>query len=74
MLKESFDCTLQTSSSIKCKRTKDIKTDEWADRKTKEWYAIKSILKSKVKKVDILKREIEILAEVNHKNILTPLL
>lgn len=40
------------------------------DRKTKEWYAIKSILKSKVSRVDILKREIEILAEVDHKNII----
>lgn len=40
------------------------------DRETKEWYAIKSILKSKVSKVEVLKREIEILAEVNHKNII----
>jgi calcium-dependent protein kinase len=40
------------------------------DRQTKEWYAIKSILKSKVSKVEVLKREIEILAEVNHKNII----
>ncbi len=40
------------------------------DRQTKEWYAIKSILKSKVTKVEVLKREIEILAEVNHKNII----
>lgn len=40
------------------------------DRETKEWYAIKSILKSKVNKVEILKREIEILAEVDHKNII----
>jgi calcium-dependent protein kinase len=40
------------------------------DRKTKEWYAIKSILKSKVSKIGILKREIEILAEVKHKNII----
>lgn len=40
------------------------------DRETKEWYAIKSIRKSKVSKIDILKREIEILAEVNHKNII----
>jgi len=40
------------------------------DRETKEWYAIKSILKSKVTKIDVLKREIEILAEVDHKNII----
>lgn len=40
------------------------------DRNTNEWYAIKSILKSKVSRVDILKREIEILAEVDHKNII----
>lgn len=40
------------------------------DRKTNEWYAIKSILKSKVHRVDILKREIEILAEVDHKHII----
>ena len=40
------------------------------DRETKEWYAIKSILKSKVNKIDILKREIEILAEVDHQNII----
>mmetsp|Transcript_3528 Transcript_3528/g.4145 ORF Transcript_3528/g.4145 Transcript_3528/m.4145 type:complete len:561 (-) Transcript_3528:1764-3446(-) len=40
------------------------------DRETKEWYAIKSIQKSKVSKIDVLKREIEILAEVDHKNII----
>eukprot|EP00558_Chaetoceros_sp_UNC1202_P001935 CAMPEP_0197258254 /NCGR_PEP_ID=MMETSP1429-20130617/81478_1 /TAXON_ID=49237 /ORGANISM="Chaetoceros sp., Strain UNC1202" /LENGTH=179 /DNA_ID=CAMNT_0042722309 /DNA_START=55 /DNA_END=591 /DNA_ORIENTATION=- len=40
------------------------------DRKTKEWYAIKSIRKSKVNKVDVLKREIDILKEVNHPNII----
>jgi calcium-dependent protein kinase len=40
------------------------------DRETKEWYAIKSIRKSKVNKVEVLKREIEILKEVNHPNII----
>lgn len=40
------------------------------DRETKELYAIKSILKSKITKIDVLKREIEILAEVKHKNII----
>ncbi len=40
------------------------------DRKTHEWYAIKSILKSKVNRVEILKREIEILAQVDHENII----
>jgi len=40
------------------------------DRKTKEWFAIKSIRKSKVHKIEVLKREIEILKEVNHPNII----
>jgi calcium-dependent protein kinase len=40
------------------------------DRKSKEWFAIKSILKSKVGKVDVLKREIAILKEVKHPNII----
>jgi calcium-dependent protein kinase len=40
------------------------------DRKTKEWYAIKSIRKSKVNKIEVLKREIDILKEVNHPNII----
>lgn len=40
------------------------------DRETKECYAIKSILKSKISRIDVLKREIEILAEVDHKNII----
>eukprot|EP00979_Chaetoceros_neogracilis_P006416 scaffold1307_cov260-Chaetoceros_neogracile.AAC.4 len=40
------------------------------DRKTKEWYAIKSIRKSKVSKIEVLKREITILKEVNHPNII----
>lgn len=40
------------------------------DRKTKEWYAIKSIRKSKVNKIEVLKREITILQEVNHPNII----
>jgi calcium-dependent protein kinase len=39
-------------------------------RKTKEWYAIKSIRKSKVGKIEVLKRETEILKEVNHPNII----
>jgi Protein kinase domain len=40
------------------------------DRQTGEWYAIKSIRKSKVAKIEVLKREIEILKEVNHPNII----
>jgi len=40
------------------------------DRKTHEWFAIKSIRKSKVGKVDVLKREIAILSEVNHPHII----
>eukprot|EP00970_Alexandrium_tamarense_P005224 scaffold845_cov199-Alexandrium_tamarense.AAC.37 len=40
------------------------------DRDTKTWYAIKSIRKSKVGKVDVLKREIALLKEVNHPNII----
>lgn len=40
------------------------------DRKTNEWYAIKSIRKSKVNKIEVLKREIDILKEVNHPNII----
>jgi len=40
------------------------------DRETKEWYAIKSIRKSKVGKVEVLKREIDILKEVDHPNII----
>mmetsp|Transcript_26744 Transcript_26744/g.44585 ORF Transcript_26744/g.44585 Transcript_26744/m.44585 type:complete len:537 (+) Transcript_26744:105-1715(+) len=39
-------------------------------RETKEWYAIKSIRKSKVGKIEVLKREIEILKEVDHPNII----
>jgi calcium-dependent protein kinase len=39
-------------------------------RETKQWYAIKSIRKSKVSKIEVLKREIEILKEVKHKNII----
>jgi calcium-dependent protein kinase len=34
------------------------------------WYAIKSIRKSKVSKIEVLKREIEILKEVKHPNII----
>lgn len=40
------------------------------DRETKQWYAIKSIRKAKVKKIEVLKREIEILREVKHPNII----
>jgi len=40
------------------------------DRETKEWFAIKSIRKSKVSKIEVLKREIEILKEVDHPNII----
>uniref|UniRef100_A0A6U0Q172 Uncharacterized protein n=1 Tax=Eucampia antarctica TaxID=49252 RepID=A0A6U0Q172_9STRA len=40
------------------------------DRETQKWYAIKSIRKSKVGRVDVLKREISILKEVNHPNII----
>jgi len=39
-------------------------------RQTKEWYAIKSIRKSKVGKIGVLKREIAILKEVRHPNII----
>eukprot|EP01083_Nonionella_stella_P260433 888014_1 len=39
------------------------------DRRTGEWYAIKSIRKSKVNKVEVLKREIDILKEVQHPNL-----
>jgi len=38
-------------------------------RQTKEFYAIKSIRKSKVGKIEVLKREIKIMKEVNHPNI-----
>ena len=40
------------------------------DRGSKEWYAIKSIRKAKVSKIEVLKREIEILKEVKHPNII----
>lgn len=40
------------------------------DRDSREWFAIKSIRKSKVGKVDVLKREIAILKEVDHPNII----
>jgi len=39
-------------------------------RDSGEWYAIKSIRKSKVSKIEVLKREIEILKEVKHPNII----
>jgi len=40
------------------------------DRDTKVWFAIKSIRKSKVGKVEVLKREIALLQECNHPNII----
>eukprot|EP00538_Stauroneis_constricta_P000562 CAMPEP_0119570136 /NCGR_PEP_ID=MMETSP1352-20130426/43459_1 /TAXON_ID=265584 /ORGANISM="Stauroneis constricta, Strain CCMP1120" /LENGTH=556 /DNA_ID=CAMNT_0007619801 /DNA_START=741 /DNA_END=2411 /DNA_ORIENTATION=+ len=40
------------------------------DRETKGWYAIKSIRKSKVSKIEVLKREIAILQEVKHPHII----
>jgi len=40
------------------------------DRDTKVWYAIKSIRKSKVGKVDVLKREVALLQECDHPNII----
>mmetsp|Transcript_29907 Transcript_29907/g.63427 ORF Transcript_29907/g.63427 Transcript_29907/m.63427 type:complete len:560 (+) Transcript_29907:267-1946(+) len=39
-------------------------------RETKMWYAIKSIRKSKVGKVDVLKREVALLKECEHPNII----
>lgn len=39
-------------------------------RETKSWYAIKSIRKSKVGKVDVLKREVALLKECEHPNII----
>ena len=41
------------------------------DRETKDWFAIKSIRKSKVGKIEVLKREVEILREVRHPHIVT---
>lgn len=40
------------------------------DRKTREWYAIKSIRKSKVGKIEVLRREVGLLREVSHPNII----
>jgi len=40
------------------------------NRETNQWYAIKSIRKAKVKKIEVLKREIEILKEVKHPHII----
>jgi len=40
------------------------------DRETEVWYAIKSIRKSKVGKVDVLKREVALLKECDHPNII----
>ena len=39
-------------------------------RETGEWFAIKSIRKAKVSKIEVLKREIDILKEVRHPNII----
>jgi calcium-dependent protein kinase len=39
-------------------------------RQSGEWLAIKSIRKSKVSKIEVLKREIEILKEVKHPHII----
>lgn len=39
-------------------------------RESGKWYAIKSIRKSKVSKIEVLKREIEILKEVKHPHII----
>lgn len=40
------------------------------NRETEEWFAIKSIRKSKVSKIEVLKREIQILMEVKHPHII----
>mmetsp|Transcript_32057 Transcript_32057/g.39333 ORF Transcript_32057/g.39333 Transcript_32057/m.39333 type:complete len:576 (-) Transcript_32057:117-1844(-) len=40
------------------------------DRETEEWYAIKSIRKSKISRIEVLKREINILKDVDHPNII----
>jgi len=40
------------------------------NRETGAWYAVKSIRKSKVSKIEVLKREIEILKEVKHPHII----
>ncbi len=40
------------------------------DRDTNQWYAVKSIRKAKVGKIEVLKREIEILMEVKHPHII----
>lgn len=40
------------------------------DRKTEEWFAIKSIRKSKINKLEVLRREIDILKDVSHPNII----
>lgn len=40
------------------------------NRETRVWYAIKSIRKSKVGKVDVLKREVALLKECDHPNII----
>ena len=40
------------------------------NRETKEWFAIKSIRKKNVNKIEVLLREIKILEEVDHPNII----
>jgi len=40
------------------------------NRETNQWFAIKSIKKCKVKNIEVLKREIEILKEVDHPHII----
>ena len=39
-------------------------------RESRNWYAVKSIRKAKVSKIEVLKREIEILKEVKHPHII----
>jgi hypothetical protein len=39
-------------------------------RQTKEWYAIKSIRKSKMARIEPLRREVEVLKELDHPNII----
>jgi calcium-dependent protein kinase len=39
-------------------------------RETKEWYALKSIRKSKVGNIETLRREVEILQELDHPNVI----
>jgi len=39
-------------------------------RETMEWYAIKSIRKSKVGNIELLRREVDVLKELDHPNII----